>query len=706
MLNTNKRNKFINILDYHSAAEAELNFQTDGKEQDENFNYKLTNKANVFSDCGAWHGFYLPGFQNNSFFGPLIIDQEIPFNAGQYFSNFTFLIDGIIQVPKSQKTYSVPGELIIEQNYNCFSVTKELIMVDGRNSLVRTYINNKTSDILDLAITVNGIAYQEIKYSSKQDKNDWKSILKAVAPKKNSIQFNYNSLVNAKIPENFTLHFDRPISNFKLEKNGNKHRYSFAFNNLKIDGNKMIAVYESQSFDFMDTSEATVNLKNADAYFNENGKRWDKYLTNLETYIDPKYMNLAVKCTQTLIANWRSPAGEMLHDFFVPSIDYTDFIGAWSWDTWKFAVGISLFDSDLAKNCILAMFDHQISAKDELRPQDVGMIPDCVFFNKHAERLGAGNNWNERNTKSSIAAWSVLRVYEIDHDLSFLKKIYPKIKAYNQWWNSNRSYERNNILQFGATVDKLNKWEDKKTIIEAAAWESGMDNAPRFDWEQTDALKVFNDKKELVGYVIDQASVDLNAFNYLELISLAKIAELLQLPEEAKEFTMKAKKIKAWINTYCYDEQQKCYFDVKIKDRKLVNKQGKADECMVCLFANAADSDKALAVIKQLSADNYLTYVCFPSVSKDSPKFDPTNYWRGPVWLDQWYFALKGLCNYDHHSMAKKLLVESLEHMKGLLKDKCIMENYNPLDGTGLATTNFSWSASMLLMGLKDIYSK
>lgn len=705
MLKTNKWEKFANILNYHSIAEAELNFQTNGMEQDADFNYKLTNKANVFSDYGAWHGFYLPGVQNNSFFGPLIIDQEIPFNAGQYFSNFTFNIDGVLQVPKNQKTFSFPGKLVIEQNYHRFSVVKELIMVDGRNSLIRTRIINKTNSPLALTIAVDGIAYQEIKYSSKNDKNDWKSILKNIVDGKNTVQFNYNSLVNAKVPENFCLFYDRPISNFKAEKTNNEWKYNFTLKDFKIESNKTTIMYEAQAFDFKATGKTSINFKEAEMYFEKNEKRWNRYLSNLEKHIAPKYMKLAVKCAQTLISNWRSPAGAMVHDFFVPSIDYTDFIGAWSWDTWKFAVGISLFDVSLAKSCILAMFDHQITAKDSLRPQDAGMIPDCVFFNKHAERQGTGNNWNERNTKSSIAAWSVLNLYGIDHDVDFLKKIYPKIKAYNRWWNNNRSYERNNILQFGATIDKLNKWSDKKTIIEAAAWESGMDNAPRFDWTQTDALKVFNDKKELVGYVIDQASVDLNAFNYLELVSLAKIAKVLKLTNEAEAFTQSAKKIKAWINTHCYDEKQKCYFDVKIKDHKLVNAQGKADECMVCLFANAADEDKALDVIKQLSCDNYLTYVCFPSVAKDSPKFEPTNYWRGPVWLDQWYFALKGLSNYKHHSMAKKLMVESLEHMQGLLKDKCIMENYNPLDGTGLATTNFSWSASMILMALKDIYS-
>lgn len=64
---------------------------------------------------------------------------------------------------------------------------------------------------------------------------------------------------------------------------------------------------------------------------------------------------------------------------------------------------------------------------------------------------------------------------------------------------------------------------DEEEIILAAAWESGMYNAVRFDKEGKGkddiGIKVFenkNSKGEVVGYSINQESVDLNSYLYAE----------------------------------------------------------------------------------------------------------------------------------------------------------------------------------------------
>ncbi len=48
-----------------------------------------------------------------------------------------------------------------------------------------------------------------------------------------------------------------------------------------------------------------------------------------------------------------------------------------------------------------------------MRPQDVGFVPDLIAWNLSPERDGDGGNWNERNTKPSLAAWSVMEVYNV-----------------------------------------------------------------------------------------------------------------------------------------------------------------------------------------------------------------------------------------------------------------------------------------------------
>lgn len=91
------------------------------------------------------------------------------------------------------------------------------------------------------------------------------------------------------------------------------------------------------------------------------------------------------------------------------------------------------------------------------------------------------------------------------------------------------------------------------------------------------------------------------------------------------------------------------------------------------------------------------TAMPFPSVAKSSPSFDATGYWRGAVWLDQAYFALTGLQRYGYATDARTLLDRLLATAQGLTGDQPIRENYDPLTGAGLNSSNFSWSAALLL---------
>ena len=105
-----------------------------------------------------------------------------------------------------------------------------------------------------------------------------------------------------------------------------------------------------------------------------------------------------------------------------------------------------------------------------------------------------------------------------------------------------------------------------------------------------------------------------------------------------------------------------------------------------------------------LDSTKFYTKVPFQTMSADHPKFNPLNgYWRGPNWLDQAYFGIKGLRNYGYNTEADKATVKLLEGAEGLLiKGYSIRENYHPLTGKGLNAENFSWSAAHIIMLLMD----
>lgn len=335
-----------------------------------------------------------------------------------------------------------------------------------------------------------------------------------------------------------------------------------------------------------------------------------------------------MKAIETMMTNYKSAAGDLLHGGVVPSMSYMWFIGLWAWDSWKQVVGMAKYNPDAAIENVRSIFDYQIQEDDEVRPQNEGAIIDCIFYNKGPERGGDGGNWNERNSKPPLAAWAVYNAY----------------------------------IESGELVldENGNPMVDAEAVIEAAAWESGMDNAPRFDVSGngpddvgTLVYEVKNDEGQVVGYTINQESVDLNSYLYAEKGFLKAMAEELGLEEDAAK----------------YEEEA-----------------------------------AALRVVeKMMDEECFNLTVPLPVTSKDNDMFEADKYWRGPVWLDQAMYGIEGMKNYGYDAEAKELVEKMFQNAEGLLGDGPIRENYNPLTGEGLHTKNFSWSAACFYLMYENV---
>ena len=165
-------------------------------------------------------------------------------------------------------------------------------------------------------------------------------------------------------------------------------------------------------------------------YLAASQKRWVDYLQKGLTNPDAttEQTRVAVKAIETLNGNWRSPGGAVKHNTVTPSVTGRWFSGnqTWPWDTWKQAFAMAHFNPEIAKENIRAVFSWQVKPGDPVRPQDAGFIPDLIAWNLSPERGGDGGNWNERNTKPSLAAWSVMEVYYVTKDKAWLEEMYPK----------------------------------------------------------------------------------------------------------------------------------------------------------------------------------------------------------------------------------------------------------------------------------------
>jgi putative isomerase len=407
-----------------------------------------------------------------------------------------------------------------------------------------------------------------------------------------------------------------------------------------------------------------------DGFFRDARDRWTGYLGAVlgekreSGQLPSTQERVAVKAVETLVSNWRAHREHLFHDGLFPSYAYRGFHGIWSWDSWKHARALALFAPELAKDQMRVMLDFQNAA---------GMIPDVIYADS------SENNW--RDTKPPLAAWAVHGIFEATADTSFVEEVLPALLRYHAWWYRDRDHDGNGLCEYGST--------DGTRI--AAAWESGMDNAVRFD----DAVMVQNGPS---AWSLSQESVDLNAYLFAEKEYLAELSEVVGMVAEAGALREEAESLKKLIRETFFHEASGFFYDVDLDTKEPIVVEG--PEGWIPLWAGAATPGQAADVSRvMMDPGKFSGTVPLPTLTMAHPEFDPSNgYWRGPVWLDQAYFGIEGLRRYGFEDEAREMTRRIVESAEGLAGDGPIFENYHPVTGEGLNAAHFSWSAAHLLM--------
>ncbi|MDE5422165.1 hypothetical protein L3073_08085 [Ancylomarina sp. DW003] len=618
-----------------------------------------------FSDMGAWHGYSLPSKDSTSYYGgfsgPLTMKMW-----GQWLSKSLCQLEitdansmtAIDLTKASAELNYKPGKLEQTLELEALSINLSLIFVSDRTALIQTKITNKDNKTQNLFVGWKGELFPKNLSLSQSEKG---------------LQIDFKDG-----DEFFLIHNE---SDKSIQISPDKQSYQmFIKDKQDITSGKSLEINLLHSYYFNQEeaakeSEQYANwLSQNDQLFADNKLRWNTYLSNALDSENPllnkkENQKLTAKCVQTLMTNWRSPAGDLQHSGVFPSAAYQGFYGFWSWDSWKQAVALVRFNPELAKSNLRSMFQYQ---------DDMGMVADCVYFDPKE------NNW--RDTKAPLASWAVLEIYKATSDLEFVKEMYPKLVKYHKWWYQYRDHDQNGLCEYGSTDG---------TLI-AAKWESGMDNAVRFD----DSKMLKNNKN---GWSMNQESVDLNAYLQAEKEDLAELASILGNSNEAELYKQDANKLKQRVSSDFWDETTGFFYDREIISGKLLTVQ-QGPEGWIPLYTGVATEGQAKKVTSILmDTTKFATKVPFPTLVADHKKFNPLKgYWRGPVWLDQAYFGIKSLELYGYTKEADLLSQKLLQNAEGLLQDAPIRENYHPISGKGLNANHFSWSAAHYLMLLSD----
>ena len=456
------KHKFIHIICF-TLLVAGLTACTSGNKKTAEQRYTFNNILDIaytpdtlhrcygwFTDAGSWMGFTLPEKAQwvNGFCGPFSLDMF----RRQWMAQSAVTVDFAGNASASfipDSTCYFPGELYMSAHSDAGSITQRLNFADASTALLRIE-SDKAEDLL-----LTG--------------NQWGKDV-TVTVEQNSVIARHPS------GESVTVTFTPDVTLSRTENN-----YTALVHSPKYPVHVAISFFTSEK-------EMTAGLQNIPTLLNNPGKalqanaeRWEGYLTKiLRKDMKPEYDRIAVKAVTTLISNWRTHRGGLLHEGIVPSHAVGYFVGFWAWDSWRFSAGTAKFDPELAKNNIRAMFDYQ---------QPDGMVIDCIYTDPSEN--------NARDSKPPLVCWAVDEIFTHTGDTAFVAEMYPQLLSYYKWWYQKRDHNRNGMCEYGATDGTL----------EAAAWESGMDNAIRFD----NAVMLKNDGAD-DAWSMDQESVDLNAY--------------------------------------------------------------------------------------------------------------------------------------------------------------------------------------------------
>jgi len=612
----------------------------------------------MFSDQGAWFAYSFPdSISNNSgFSGPFLMTQQNGVWSSSSLSNLNLKIGDTKVEWLKHETSSYNSHLEQVFRSEDLELQQKLVFASGHTAFIQSTLLNKSDKEIELIYNF-------------QNKELFAEGL--------SLSSNKNEITVNSTKSKAVGHLIFPI-NTEIKVEGNSYKTSENFIKLKPNESKEILITQTFIFPEYDWNDeldsmSSLNFEDVLNYRIEEKEYQIQELISKKKKIfsDKKYDEVLTKAHLTLQNNWRIAAGELKNEGLFPSYHYKWFNGFWSWDSWKHSVGLSYFNSELAKNQMRVMFDYQ---------SEDGFIVDCIFRDTTIEVH------NYRDTKPPLATWAVAKIFEKDNDLGFVKEMYPKLKLYHEFWYNKRDHDKDGLCEFGSTDGSLI----------AAKWESGMDNAIRFDHS-----KIV--KNEEGAYSLDQESVDLNAYLFAEKIYLANLAEVLNKIEDAKKLKEEAEVLKTRIQEQFYDENDGWFYDTNIEGTVFI--KGEGSEGWTALWAKAASQEQAEVVKnKMMNPEKFYTKVPFQTMSADHQKFNPLKgYWRGPNWLDQAYFGVKGLRNYGFNDEADRATIQIIEGAEGVLeKGKSIRENYHPITGQGLSAQNFSWSAAHIIMLLME----
>ena len=390
----------------------------------------------------------------------------------------------------------------------------------------------------------------------------------------------------------------------------------------------------------------------------------------------------------------------------------------WNWDSALIALGLSHFDLPRAQAEIRSLLSGQW--RD-------GMVPSVVYHSVPSDYFPYPQFWQIENnphapsvpttgiTQPPLLATIVKRIHDRHPMADFVREVYPALLHWHRWLHTDRDAD-------GTALS---------CIIHP--WESGTDDSPRWlhlfeaihpkalpEFQRGDTRYVAATERphrteyERFIYLIEvfrkhnYRSSELLAHSPFLAQDILFNAILVRADEDLRTLAVSlgepTDEIDDWLSrvqsnfeTRFWDEQVGLYYDFDARTGKSIPVNTAAT--FLPLLAGLPSAKQAEQLVERhlLNPNEYApsgeVQHWVTSTAKTEPTWEPRRYWRGPVWVIMNWLIIEGLRRYGYLELADVIRQDTL----GLIELSGFREYYDPRDGSGCGSTEFSWSAALAL---------
>jgi hypothetical protein len=312
--------------------------------------------------------------------------------------------------------------------------------------------------------------------------------------------------------------------------------------------------------------------------------------------------------------------------------------------------------------------------------------------------MAGGSGTSPDRSQPPVGSYIVWKNYRRNQDKELLEWAYPRLKLWHEWWFKDRGDgqpwrdgNRDGLLEWGSDKGSTSSVGGHGSL-QAAKWESGMDDSPMYD------DVTYNPKT----YTMDLDDVGLNSLYALDSECLAQIAHILGKDDDSQRFAADYERIKTAMRQGLWNEADGMY-ENRSWDGHFSRRLSPTN--FYPLLAGVATPQQANRMVKEhlLNPKEFWGKYVIPTIARNDATFPDQFYWRGDIWGPTNYLVYEGLNRYGLDDLALQFAEKSYDLFQDdWLAHQHTNEQYYAWGGSAGGDKHYTWGALLCLIPMEQ----